>query len=103
MVDARQCDQQGRSFDCRFSNTNPNHDSCGETTWTSKKRDQVKEAMREDIRLGRQTPVGLRDMLEKDLVADYGVSRETARKARDAVLSEMPPRTELPSASATST
>ena len=54
-----------------------------------KKLDQVKEAMREDIRLGRKTPDGLRDMLEKELAAGYGVSRDTARKARDAVLSEM--------------
>jgi hypothetical protein len=57
----------------------------------AKKLNQVKETMREDIRLGRETPDGLRDMLEKDLAANYGVSRDTARKARDAVLSEMPP------------
>jgi hypothetical protein len=56
-----------------------------------KKLDQVKEVMWEDIRLGRQTPEGLRDMLEKELEVEYGVSRDTARKARDAVLSEMPP------------
>ena len=56
----------------------------------SKKLDQVKEAMREAIRLGQKTPDGLRDMLEKDLAAGYGVSRDTARRARDAVLSEMP-------------
>ncbi len=55
-----------------------------------KKLDQVKEAIREDIRLGQKTPDGLRDMLEKDLAAGYGVSRDTARRARDAVLSEMP-------------
>jgi hypothetical protein len=47
--------------------------------------------MRADIRLGRQTPDGLKDMLEKNLVTNYGVSRDTARKARDAVLSEMLP------------
>ena len=56
-----------------------------------KKLNQVKEAMRQDIRLGRRTPDGLRDMLERELVAGYGGSRETARKARDAVLVEMPP------------
>jgi hypothetical protein len=55
-----------------------------------KKLDQVKAAMREDIWLGQKTPDGLRDMLEKDLAAGYGVSRDTARRARDAVLSEMP-------------
>jgi hypothetical protein len=47
--------------------------------------------MRGDILAGRLTSVGLRDMLEKDLAANYGVSRDTARKARDVVLSEMPP------------
>jgi hypothetical protein len=55
-----------------------------------KKLDQVKEAMREDIQLGQETPDGLRDMPEKDLAANYGVSRDTARRARDAILSEMP-------------
>ena len=54
-----------------------------------KKLGQVKEAMREDIRLGQKTPDGLRDMLEKDLAAGYGVCRDTARRARDAVLSEI--------------
>jgi hypothetical protein len=55
-----------------------------------KKLNQVKAAMREDIRLRQTTPDGLRDMLEKDLAARYGVVRDTARRARDAVLSEMP-------------
>jgi hypothetical protein len=55
-----------------------------------KKLDQAKEAMREDIQFGQKTPDGLRDMPEKELAAGYGVSRETARRARDAVLSEMP-------------
>jgi hypothetical protein len=53
-----------------------------------KKLDQVKEAIREDIRRGRLTPVALGDMLEKNLEDRYGVSRDTARKARDAILSE---------------
>jgi Bacterial regulatory proteins, gntR family len=55
-----------------------------------KKLDQVKDAMREDIRRGHKSPHGLRDMLEKDLAASYGVSRDTVRRARDAVLLEMP-------------
>jgi hypothetical protein len=54
-----------------------------------KKLDQVKAAMREDIVRGQKTPHGLRDMREKDLAARYGVSRDTARRARDAVLSEL--------------
>jgi hypothetical protein len=58
----------------------------------AKKLDQVKEAMREDIRSGRLTVVALRDVLEKNLATRYGVSRDTARKARDAVLLEMPPK-----------
>jgi hypothetical protein len=57
----------------------------------AKKLNQVKAAMSEDIRRGLKTPDELREMLEKDLVAGYGVSRETARKARDAVLSEISP------------
>lgn len=51
-----------------------------------KKLEQVKEAMRNDIRDGRLTVAELNDMLEKDLAAQYGhVSRDTARKARRAV------------------
>jgi hypothetical protein len=62
-----------------------------------KKLDQVKEAMREDILRGQKTPDGLGDMLEKDLAAGYGVSRDTARRARNAILSKMPPEaTERP-------
>jgi hypothetical protein len=48
------------------------------------KFERVKEAMRRDIAEGRQ----LEDMLEKELAHIYGVSRDTARKARIAVLSE---------------
>jgi hypothetical protein len=51
-----------------------------------KKLEQVMEAMRTDIRQRRQTLAQLRDMREKDLAAEYGVSRDTARKARNAVL-----------------
>ncbi len=50
-----------------------------------KKLEQVKEAMRNDIRQGRRTVAELSNMLEKDLAAEYGVSRDTARKARKAV------------------
>jgi hypothetical protein len=52
------------------------------------KLNQVKEAMRRDIREGRQTAEGLRTMLQKNLASDYRVSRETAEKARILVLSE---------------
>jgi hypothetical protein len=58
-----------------------------------KKLDQVKEAMREDDRSGQLTLAALRDMPEKNLAARYHVSRDTARKARDAVLSERSPKT----------
>jgi 7-cyano-7-deazaguanine synthase in queuosine biosynthesis len=52
------------------------------------KFEQVKEIMERDIREGRQTADNLRAMREKNLAATYGVSRDTARKARRAVLSE---------------
>jgi len=62
-----------------------------------KKLGQVIEALSEDIRQGRLTEHALSNMLEKDLAASYGVSRDTARKARDAVLSAILPRKQLPS------
>jgi len=54
-----------------------------------RKRNRVKAAMNEDLEQGRLTEAALKNMLEKNLAAKYGVSRETARKARDEVLSEM--------------
>jgi len=54
-----------------------------------RKRNQVKAAMNEDLEQGRLTASALKNMLEKNLADEYGVSRETARKARDEVLSEM--------------
>jgi hypothetical protein len=59
---------------------------------TPRKLDRVKEKMRENIRLGLQTPEGLRGILEKNLATEYSVSRDTARKARNTVLSEMLPQ-----------
>jgi DNA-binding GntR family transcriptional regulator len=50
-----------------------------------KKLEQVKEAMRNDIRQGRRTVAELSNMREKVLAAEYGVSRDTARKARKAL------------------
>jgi hypothetical protein len=50
------------------------------------KFERAKEAMKNDIRTGRLTVADLNKMLEKDLAAEYGVSRDTARKARKAVL-----------------
>jgi DNA-binding GntR family transcriptional regulator len=44
--------------------------------------------MRNDIQQGRRTVAELKNMLEKNLSANYGVSRDTARKARRGVLSE---------------
>jgi hypothetical protein len=38
-----------------------------------------------DIRQGRRTVTELSNMREKDLAAEYDVSRDTARKARNAV------------------
>jgi hypothetical protein len=44
--------------------------------------------MKQDIAKGELTRAELRDMLEKELAARYGVSRDTARRARNAVLAE---------------
>jgi hypothetical protein len=49
---------------------------------------QIEEAMRRDIAEGRHTPESLDAMLEKQMVAQYGASRDTCRKARTNVLSE---------------
>jgi len=54
------------------------------------KAERVKEAMRRDIEEGRQTVASLRAMREKELQAyGGGVSRDTGRKARAAILSEI--------------
>jgi hypothetical protein len=53
-----------------------------------KKLEAVKGAMRKALAEGKLTREGLHDALEKQLVDDYKVSRDTARKAREAVLSE---------------
>jgi DNA-binding GntR family transcriptional regulator len=45
------------------------------------------DEMRNDIQQGRITQDQLRDMLEKNMSDRYKVSRDTARKARQAVLS----------------
>jgi hypothetical protein len=52
------------------------------------KREATEKAMRLDIQAGRVTWVKLSNMLEKQLSDRYGVSRDVARKARNAVLSE---------------
>jgi DNA-binding GntR family transcriptional regulator len=53
------------------------------------KFEQTKEAMRNDLQQGRLSVAQLDDMLEKNLVTKYGVSRDTARRARNAILSEL--------------
>ncbi|MGO9047646.1 MAG: hypothetical protein ACLQFW_12280 [Xanthobacteraceae bacterium] len=53
------------------------------------KLEKTKEKMRRDVQEGRQTADALENMLEKDLASSYGVSRDTARRARNAVLSEI--------------
>jgi len=54
-----------------------------------KKLERVKNAMMNDIQQGQLTQVALVNMIEKTLESKYGVSRDTARKARNAVLSEL--------------
>jgi hypothetical protein len=44
--------------------------------------------MRARIRNGSITVDGLEKMLEKQMQADFGASRDTCRKARDEILSE---------------
>lgn len=54
----------------------------------AKKFNATKTAMWEEIRQGTLTNSNLNNMLEKELSAKYRVSRDTARRARSAVLSE---------------
>jgi hypothetical protein len=49
------------------------------------KLERVKKAMRNDILQGRRTVPELSNMLQKNLAAEYGVSRDTATKALKAV------------------
>jgi hypothetical protein len=51
--------------------------------------ERVKAAMWSDLSQGRYTLAGLQGMREKELEKTYGVSRDTARKARRAVVSEI--------------
>ena len=53
------------------------------------KLEQTKTAMRHDIKTEKLTPDRLKEMLQKNLAERYGVSRETACKAREEVLSEI--------------
>jgi DNA-binding GntR family transcriptional regulator len=57
---------------------------------------QAKAAMVRDIREQKLSPDGLRDMLEKNLEKEYGASRDTVRKARKEVLSEINSRQKRP-------
>jgi hypothetical protein len=52
-----------------------------------KKFEQTKQAMKRDILQGRLTATQLKTMLEREISDRYSVSRDTARKARNAVLS----------------
>jgi hypothetical protein len=58
----------------------------GRRSW---KREPVEAAMRDDIQEGRLTLAELKVVGEKSLAHKYKVSRDTARKARQAVLSEL--------------
>ena len=53
-----------------------------------KKFEQTKQAMVQDIQQGRLTATELKTMLEREISEKYKVSRDTARKARNAVLAE---------------
>jgi hypothetical protein len=53
-----------------------------------KKLDSTKDRMLQEIRDGLRRVEDLRTMLEKELQSEYGVSRDTARRARNEVLAE---------------
>jgi hypothetical protein len=53
------------------------------------KFERTKTAMRNDIEQGQLSTLDLSEMKEKNLASMYCVSRDTARKARNAVLSEL--------------
>jgi hypothetical protein len=50
---------------------------------------RVEQAMEGDIKEGRHTPESLAKMREKQMEARYGASRDSCRKARKKVLSEI--------------
>jgi hypothetical protein len=77
--------KDGKTF---LKTTPPAGTYVGKRGPTPIKLNQTKEAMRRDILGRRLTEDGLRTMLEKQLKVRYCVSRDTARKARDAILSE---------------
>ena|SRR5580704_6153307 len=54
-----------------------------------RKQAAVVQAMISDIRRGRRTLISLVDMIEKELAETYGVSRDTARKARNQVVTKL--------------
>jgi hypothetical protein len=54
-----------------------------------KKRKAIKEEMRAGIRAGKFTTEALEDMLEKEMAHAFRASRDTCRKARNELLSEL--------------
>ena len=68
-----------------------------------KKLEHVIKAITGDIHEGRLTTDALSNKLQKELADEYGVSRETACKARDAVLFAMQTKAKSPFTSASST
>ena len=68
------------------------------------KRQRAAAAMSKAMQEGRTTESGLRDMPEKQLAAEYGgVSRDTARKARNEALSAISSKPQLPPNSTSTT
>jgi hypothetical protein len=55
----------------------------------AKKFEATKTAMRNDVRQGKYTKLELQSKREKELAAIYHASRDTVRKARNALLSEL--------------
>jgi hypothetical protein len=55
----------------------------------AKKFEAIKTSMRNDLRQGKRTKLELQTMREKELAAIYHASRDTVRRARNALLSEL--------------
>jgi hypothetical protein len=59
------------------------------------KREAIVARMGEQLQSGELTPKALMDKLEKELEEDYGVSRDTARKARNEAIRSFSPTVEV--------
>src|SRR5262249_29571805 len=80
-------DDLGDWLDADKTESGPVPKRAGKRGSKPEKLEATKKQMRNDLANNRYTGMQLREMKEEALAATYGVSRDTARKARDAVLS----------------